>query len=171
MFDVDEVKLTTEVNSHLAHLGATYPKSTAYAIVDQVSENVSFLQFEGKDFEALKPAIEIARVFKDEYEVALIRKANIVSAMAHKDVLRRAKAATNERELEAVFLGTCVANGAKKMAYSPIFGSGRAAATLHYIANDAPLEGKQNLLIDAGAEWRNYAADIVGAQPSRLTNC
>jgi hypothetical protein len=47
------------------------------------------------------------------------------------------------------------------MAYAPIFASGHAAATLHYDANDKPLAEKLNVLVDAGAEWENYASDIV----------
>lgn len=98
---------------------------------------------------------------KDEYEVALIRKANSISAIAHKAVLEKARSATNERELYAVFLQECVSRGGPEMAYHPIMASGRAAATLHYVDNNAPLEGKMNLLIDAGCEYENYASDIV----------
>jgi Xaa-Pro dipeptidase len=51
------------------------------------------------------------------------------------------------------------------MAYHPILAAGTAAATLHYVDNNAPLEGKTNLLIDAGAEWSNYASDITRTFP------
>lgn len=163
LYDVDEVKLTTEVNATLAHLAGTNSNSTIYAIKDQVSDHITFIGFENKDFELLKPAIEVSRVVKDEFEVAMIRKANSVSSLAHKAVVEKAKKASNERELEAVFLERCVANGAKNMAYHPIVAGGTAAATLHYVPNDAPLAGKQLLLIDAGAEWDNYAADIVSS--------
>lgn len=91
----------------------------------------------------------------------MIRKANQISGWGHKAVVERTKTAKNESELEAAFLERCVANGAKEMAYHPILASGRAAATLHYVDNSAPLAGKMNLLIDAGAEWDNYASDIV----------
>lgn len=155
------MKLTTEVNATLAHLANATSNSTIYAINGQVSDHITFIGFDNKDFALLKEAIEVSRVVKDEFEVAMIRKANHVSSLAHKAVVEKAKKASNEMELEAVFLERCVANGAKNMAYHPIVASGTAAATLHYVPNDAPLAGKQNLLIDAGAEWNNYAADIV----------
>lgn len=155
------MKLTTDVNASLAHVASSNSSSTIYAIKDQVSDHITFIGFENKDFELLKPAIEVSRVVKDEFEVAMIRKANAVSSAAHKAVVEKAKKASNERELEAVFLERCVANGAKEMAYHPIVAGGTAAATLHYVPNDAPLAGKQLLLIDAGAEWNNYASDIV----------
>lgn len=160
-YDVDEVKLTSEINAVLAHLCSANPKSTVYAIENQVSDDVTFIEFENKDYAALKPAIERARVVKDEYEVAMIRKANHISGLAHKAVIERVKTASNEQQLYATFLEKCVANGAPEMAYHPILAAGRAAATLHYVANDATLSGKQNLLLDAGCEWDNYASDIV----------
>ncbi|KAK1249657.1 hypothetical protein MKX08_009660 [Trichoderma sp. CBMAI-0020] len=165
LYDVDEVKLTTEVNASLAHLAGTSASSTVYAIQDQVSDHITFIGFDNKDFGLLKPAIEASRVVKDEFEVAMIRKANAVSSAAHKAVVEKARQASNERELEAVFLERCVASGAKEMAYHPIVASGTAAATLHYVPNDAPLAGKQLLLIDAGAEWNNYASDITRTFP------
>ncbi len=98
---------------------------------------------------------------KPEYELALCAKAIEVLGLAHRAVLDKVRQAKNERELEAVFLGTCIAKGAREQAYHSIVASGRAAATLHYVKNDAPMGGKLNLLLDAGAEWSCYAADIV----------
>ena len=161
-YDVDEVKFTTDVNPTLAHLGSCEAsKSTVYAIADQVSEHITFLGFDEKNFSLLREAIEVCRVVKDDYELALMQKANNISAVAHKLVLERVRNAQNEQELEAVFLGASVSQGAKNQAYSSIVASGRAAATLHYVRNDMPLKGKLNLLLDAGAEWNCYASDIV----------
>ena len=169
-YDVDDVKFTTEVNPVLAHLGASGAK-TVFAIAGQISDNVTFLEFSEKDLKVLKQAIEECRVVKDEYEVALIRKANEVSAGGHKGVMERVKAAGNEMELEGEFIGRCISQGGKEQSYHGIFAAGRAAATLHYVANDAPLEGKQNVLLDAGAEWECYASDIVSPLPFALFTC
>lgn len=120
--------------------------------------------FSAKDTSAVKPAIELARVVKDAYEVALIRRANYVSGLGHVAAMKRAKTATSEHELEASFLERCYSYNAKEMSYHPIFASGRAAATLHYVDNTCSLAGKQNVLVDAGAEYHNYCADIVSQQ-------
>ena len=98
---------------------------------------------------------------KDEYEIALTRKANAISTIAHTAVLKAVKNAKNERELEGLFIERCIANGAREQAYHGIFASGEAAATLHYVKNYEPLEGKLNLLLDAGGEFNCYASDIV----------
>ncbi|GKT52707.1 XAA-Pro dipeptidase [Colletotrichum tofieldiae] len=164
LYDVDDVKYTTDVNAELARLGKG-PKNTVFAIQNQVLDNITFLEFDDKNFSILKDAIERCRVVKDDYEVALTRKANAVSTIGHHAVVEYVKKAKNERELEALFLQRSVANGAKNQAYHGIFAGGRAAATLHYVANDAPLEGKLNLLLDAGTEWNCYASDITRTFP------
>ena len=170
-FDVDEVKYTTEVNATLAHVGASLSsassghKSKVFAIADQVSDHVTFLEFDDKDFKVLKEAIETSRVVKDEYELALMAKASAISSGAHRAAMEQVRRVGNETELEAVVLAAFVAAGAKEQAYHSIVAGGRAAATLHYVANDAPLAGKLNLLLDAGAEWNCYAADITRTFP------
>lgn len=160
-YDVDEVKYSDQVNSTLSGFASSNPGATVFAIENQISDDVSLSGFKSQDLKVLKKSIELARVVKDEYEIALIRKANYISGLAHKAVVQRAKTATNEQEFEATFLERCVSHGAKEMAYHPILAAGTAAATLHYVDNNAPLTGKTNLLIDAGAEWENYASDIV----------
>lgn len=159
-YDVDAVLPSTELNPMLAKAGGP-AKSTVFAIAERVSDSVTFLEFDNKDFTLLAEAVEESRVIKDEYEIALIKKANEVSAAAHRAVLERVRSARNEYELEGVFVGTSMSQGAKKQAYPSIVASGRSAATLHYVHNDKPLAGKDLLLLDAGAEWNCYAADIV----------
>jgi Xaa-Pro dipeptidase len=95
----------------------------------------------------------------------LISFANTVSAAAHIAVMKAARHATNERELEALFLKTCMERGCREQAYHSIVASGTAAATLHYVKNSAPLEGKLNILLDAGAEADCYASDITRTFP------
>jgi Xaa-Pro dipeptidase len=170
-FDVDEVKFTDGLNAELVSMAAagsgSRAKSKVFAIAEQVSPHVTFVQFDDKDLVALKLAIETCRVVKDEYEIALMRKANDISGEAHRAVLDEIArdTAKNEAELEAVFLAKCVANKAKNQAYHSIVASGRGGATLHYVANDQPLEGRLNLLLDGGCEWDCYAADITRVFP------
>ncbi|KAI1144444.1 peptidase M24, structural domain-containing protein [Hypoxylon sp. FL0543] len=163
-YDVDAVLPSTELNPTLARLGSG-PASTVFAIADRVSDEVTFLEFTNKDFTVLGEAIDECRVIKDEYEIALIKKANEISGVAHKAVLERVKNAKNEYELEGVFVGTSISQGAKKQAYPSIVASGRAAATLHYVHNNKDLAGKDLLLLDAGAEWSCYASDITRTFP------
>lgn len=136
-------------------------KQTVFSIAGQVSDHITFLGFEDTDSALLKEAIEECRVVKDEYEIALTLKANEISTVAHTAVLKAVKNATNERELEALFLQKSIVNGCREQAYHSIVASGTAGSTLHYVKNNQPLEGKLNLLLDAGGEYNCYAADIV----------
>ncbi|KAJ9669814.1 hypothetical protein H2201_000200 [Coniosporium apollinis] len=162
-YDVDAVLPSTEVNGYLA--SSETPKSTVFAIPDQVSDHITFLPFRESKLDLLKTAIEECRVRKTPYEIALIRHANTVSTAAHTAVMRAVSTAANERELEAIFLKTCIERGCRNQAYSSIVASGTSAATLHYVRNDAPLAGKLNLLLDAGAELDCYASDITRTFP------
>ncbi|KAH8674319.1 peptidase M24, structural domain-containing protein [Xylariales sp. PMI_506] len=171
-YDVDAVLPSTELNATLAHLGSNSgggSNSTVYAIADRVADHVTFLEFDNKDLTTLVEAVDECRVVKDEYEIALIRHANIISGAAHRAVLENVRTSANEFELEGVFLGECARRGAKKQAYPSIVASGRAAATLHYVHNDKDLypggTAKDLLLLDAGAEWLNYASDITRTFP------
>jgi len=157
------VLLSSSVNAQLA--SAELPKSTVYAIHNQVSENITFLPFNNTDFDLLKRAIESCRVVKTPYEVALIQHANAVSTAAHVAVMKAARNASNEREMEALFLKTCIELGLREQAYHGIFASGTSCATLHYVKNNAPMHGKLNMLVDAGAECSCYASDITRTFP------
>lgn len=172
LYDIDEVLSTTDVNNVLSILASKVGTSGfVFAIDGQISDNVSFKDFPDTDKVALKTAIEECRAVKDAYEVAMIRKANEVTAQAHVAVLRAAKSATNERELEAAFIGTCIAQGCREMAYHPIVASGTSSATLHYVNNDEPLidastnKKKLNLLLDAAGEYKAYCADVTRTFP------
>lgn len=125
----------------------------------------------------LRPAIDDCRAYKDAFEISLLRNAIAVTRSAHiavQTLLRRTQGLMpelalenlTEADLEGVFRGTCVALHAKYQAYDPIVCTGRACSTLHYTRNSAPLgPSKQLLLIDAGAEWDCYAADITRTYP------
>ncbi|KAG0156547.1 hypothetical protein PDIDSM_3728 [Penicillium digitatum] len=120
---------------------------------------------------SLKIAIEETRVIKDAYEVALLRKANDISTKAHIAAIQASKTATNESEIEAAIIGACIANGCREQSYHPIVAGGGGGATLHYVRNDVDLvdpitqQRKNNVLIDAGGEYKTYCADITRVIP------
>lgn len=163
-YDVDQVKTTAEVNSHLASK-STSAQSTIFSIPDQVSDDITFLPYKQKNFDLLKLAIETCRITKSDYEVALLRKANEVSAAGHVAAMKAAWKATNETELEAAFVKACLERNAKNQAYQPIVAAGENGATLHYNHNNASITTQNLLLMDAGCEWDNYCADVTRTFP------
>jgi Xaa-Pro dipeptidase len=163
-YDVDDCKTTKEVNPHLASESES-AQSTVYAIQEQVSDEITFLSYKDKEFSLLKPAIEYSRVTKSDYEIALIRKANVISTNAHVNVMKAAAKAKNECELEAVFLKSCVERNAKNQAYHSIVAAGENGATLHYVHNADSIQNQNLLLLDAGCEVDCYASDITRTFP------
>lgn len=80
--------------------------------------------------------------------------------------MKSARGAANERQLEATFRAHCLANDCRDQSYDPIFARGPNGATLHYQANDAELtDTSMSVLVDAGAQYRTYCADITRAFP------
>lgn len=163
-YDVDDVLYSNEVNVALASYGPD-KSITVYAIPEQVSDHINFLNFHATEFSSLRTAIDECRVVKDSYEVALIRKANEISTLAHIEAAKVVLTATNEQEIYGAFIGTCISNGAHEQAYHSICASGTSCSTLHYIRNDQPLRERLNILLDAGAEYECYCADITRTFP------
>ncbi|EGP87569.1 peptidase M24, partial [Zymoseptoria tritici IPO323] len=170
-YDIDEVLTTDELKSGKSLVNMLQKQQT---IVHVIEDRADLAVFKADSVVAFKPdinyewlrkAIEICRVVKDDFEIALIRHANIVSSYAHEQVLAAATRASNERELNAVFVMHCHANGCKEQAYGCICAAGTAGSTLHYVHNDMPLEGKDNILLDAGGEYNCYCADITRTFP------
>lgn len=166
-FHVDSVLPSTDLPSELASLSQRNG-SALLAIATQVSSSplsLDLAAFQATDLASLHPAIDTCRVIKDPYEVASVRHANRVSTAAHIAVMHALKRVSNERELEAMFIERCLALGCKEQAYHGIFGAGTNAATLHYVGNDLDLKGKLNVMVDAGAEWGCYCADVTRTLP------
>lgn len=174
LYDVDHVKYTSDVNSTLAKIATVQGGSTiVYGIDGQIADDIKISSsgFSSANLGDLKTVIGDARVVKDAYEIALLRRANDISAKGHIAIAKAARAASNERELEAAWLSGCIANGCREQSYHPIFAGGANGATLHYVKNDEYLvdqvtkKRKGNLLIDAGGEYRTYCADITRVVP------
>lgn len=105
------------------------------------------------------------RLFKDDEELAVMRRAAEISAQAHCEAMRLARPGIHEYELEGRIISHCTAAGARFQAYSPIVGGGANACILHYINNDAPIADGDLVLIDAGCELDCYASDITRTFP------
>ena len=104
------------------------------------------------------------RLFKSEAEIAVMRYAAQVSAQAHTRAMQVCQPAMFEYQIEAEFLHI-FRQHRMDCAYTTIVGGGKNACILHYIENNEALRDGDLLLIDAGAEHDNYAADITRTFP------
>jgi Xaa-Pro aminopeptidase len=117
------------------------------------------------EFVALEHELHEQRLFKAPAEIRLMRKAAEVSVLAHKRAMRACKPGRHEYEIEAELLHEFALHGLRSPAYPCIVAGGGNACVLHYTENSARLEDGDLLLIDAGAECGNYAADITRTFP------
>lgn len=117
-------------------------------------------------FMDVAPSLHEMRLFKSPAEIATLQKAVDITSGAHIRAMQACKPNSYEYQLEALLLYEFKAHGAQSPAYTSIVGSGRNSCILHYIANDKKIENGDLVLIDAGAEVNNYAADITRTFPA-----
>lgn len=113
----------------------------------------------------LRHILDEQRIIKSPDELACIRKACDVTASAHLQAMQIAAPDLYEYSLEAELLHCFYKHGSRHVAYNPIVATGSNACILHYVANKAKLEAGQLVLIDAGCEIGNYAADVTRTFP------
>ncbi len=113
----------------------------------------------------IRPEIDEMRLFKDEYEISLMRRAANIASNAHKLAMKSARPGMMEYEIEAEFLREFRRMGAQAPSYTPIVACGENACILHYVENNAASKDGDLLLIDAGCELDGYASDITRTFP------
>ena len=110
--------------------------------------------------------VEQLRGTKSAAEVANIRQAVEITALAHREAMSAVQSVRNEFEIQALIEYTFRRNGADRPAFSTIVGSGPNATTLHYNDNDRFFEPNDMIVMDIGASYRGYAADITRTVPA-----
>lgn len=113
----------------------------------------------------LLPMVHELRLFKSEQEIEYMRQAASISAAGHLRLMQSCQPGQMEYQLEAVFNAYCLELGCRGLAYNSIVAGGNNSCTLHYTANDQALRAGDLVLIDAGGEYKNYAADITRTFP------
>jgi Xaa-Pro aminopeptidase len=117
-------------------------------------------------FKRLAPLIYDLRTIKEPEELEMIRKACDITGKAFRRVLGFTKPGVMEYEIEAEVVHEFIRNGAAGHSYSPIIASGANACILHYNENDRPCNDGDLILLDFGAEYGNYAADLSRTIPA-----
>jgi Xaa-Pro dipeptidase len=164
-YDVDEVYYSDELADYLADWQHYDRNKGSLYILHGHARSMREHPHWRVDFTSLLPAMNIARMIKDEHEIKLIRKANDISSNAHKIVLANILKFKNEAQVQGLFLDVCVSHQAKEQAYDPIAASGPNAGTLHYDTNNEDFGNRQLMCLDAGCEFELYASDITRTFP------
>lgn len=105
------------------------------------------------------------RSIKSPIEVALIRHACEITEKAFRRVLSFVKPGVYEYEIEAEIIYEFIRNRATGHAYEPIIASGANANVLHYNDNNQQCKSGELILMDFGADYANYCADLSRTIP------
>lgn len=110
--------------------------------------------------------IDSIRRIKSAAELDFIRRAVNVSVAAHRDAMRAVAPGMNEFEVQALIEYDFRRNGVDRPSFSTIVGSGPNSTTLHYNADDRFIEANDVIVMDLGASYRGYAADVTRTVPA-----
>jgi Xaa-Pro aminopeptidase len=105
------------------------------------------------------------RLVKSPGEIALMRQAAKISAMAHNRAREFAQPGVYEYQVQAEIEHVFRKEGAIGIAYPSIVASGANACVLHYIENNRQMQDHELLLIDAGCSFGYYNGDITRTFP------
>lgn len=113
----------------------------------------------------IAPLMSKLRAVKSRYELEQMQEACNITEKAFRRILKFVKPGVKEYEIEAEFVHEFVRNGSRGFAYEPIIASGANSCVLHYIENNKACKPGDVLLLDVGAEYANYNADMTRTIP------
>lgn len=143
------------------HPYTVYPAAVSpdLAAFRQVGERVPGVAIEDKT----QLLIEMRSV-KSEAELALMQQAVKATVAGYEAALATIRPGVSEQAVAFALESAFRVHGGEH-AYNPIVGGGLNATVLHYMDNDQPLQAGELVLIDAGASFAGYAADVTRTFP------
>ncbi len=105
------------------------------------------------------------RSIKSKEEIEVVQKAIDITEVAFWRLLQFIKPGVTEYEIEAEIFHSFLSQRSAGPAYGSIIASGNNARTLHYVSNNAICEDGEMVLMDFGAEYGNYCADLTRTVP------
>jgi Xaa-Pro aminopeptidase len=116
-------------------------------------------------YERSAPIMKELRAIKTKEEVAVTQTAVDITHKAFQRVMKFIKPGVFEHEIEAEITHEFLRNRATRHAYDCIIASGDRARVLHYVENNSECKSGELILMDFGAEYGNYCADLTRTIP------
>ena len=148
-----------------------------YSLIEQFKEKVNYpsketlnvareAQVNNLNTKQLPLIMGTLRGRKTPEELTLLRKAVSISCMAQREVMKAIKPGMSEREIQGIHEFVFKKYQAEHTGYPSIVGAGHNGCILHYIENYKPnVSNTELILIDLGAEYHGYTADITRTIP------
>jgi Xaa-Pro aminopeptidase len=171
----DSVIPFPEMRATLEKLAKLYP--TLYTILPYEKENggyphekevvdwirTSILQTKLKD---IRSNIEVLRQIKSPGEIAFLTQAIELSLDAHLAAMRMMRPGLHEYEIAAKMVEVHAMGGSEAEGYAPIIGAGPNSTALHYDKLARKIEDGDIVVLDVGAQYAGYSADITRTIPA-----
>jgi len=160
--------LLNDVRDHPRNTFDLFALQTAFTefIVDQTELSKPEDSVVTIDQEVLPAIVGSLREIKTEQEIAILKQAVAMSAIGQIEVMKAIHPEISERELQGIHEFVFKKYGAKHVGYPSIVGAGAHGCVLHYTANTSDQVGNQLVLMDVGAEFQNYTADVTRTIPA-----
>ncbi|MEO7923754.1 MAG: aminopeptidase P N-terminal domain-containing protein [Chitinophagaceae bacterium] len=146
-----------------------YDKADLYDLMEQFKQKTAMPQqltqqrkFDNKLFRELTGQL---REIKTEEEMDLIRKAVEISCQGQNEVMKAVNPNMSELEIQGLHEYVHKKYGAEEVGYGSIVGAGENGCILHYMENAKTKVGTSMLLMDVGAEYHGYTADVTRTVP------
>jgi Xaa-Pro aminopeptidase len=114
----------------------------------------------------LGECMAILRQIKTQAEMVLLRKAIEISNQAHMELMRAVDSTWTEYQVQAAIQYEFMKRGAEACGYPSICGAGENSCILHYVTNRKPMDRNDLIVVDCGAEYHGYTADITRTLPA-----
>lgn len=136
-----------------------YPEKNTTSLAVEPSKN-------NLDMKGLTDQMANLRGVKTKEEIELVRKAVSISCMGQIEVMKAINPGMSEREIQGIHEFVYKKYQAEDLGYPSIVGAGHNGCILHYIDNYKPsVSSKELILMDLGAEFHGYTADITRTIP------
>lgn len=134
---------------------------------DEIKQKVT-LELKGNNLNsaALSEIMNTLRETKTEEEMVLLKKAVEISSVGQIEVMKAMHPNMSETEIQGVHEFVYKKYGAEYEGYPSIVGGGKNGCILHYIENNKPKVGDELVLMDLGAEYHGYTADVTRTIPA-----
>jgi Xaa-Pro aminopeptidase len=117
------------------------------------------------DVKRLAPIMNKIRMVKEVEEINALSQAIQITNQGFRRILDFMKPGVFEYEIEAEFIHEFIKNKSGGFAYTPIIASGASSCVLHYIENEKECHSGDLILLDVGASYANYNADMTRTIP------
>jgi Xaa-Pro aminopeptidase len=161
----NDVRNEARDSSDLYDLIAQFKAKVNYPSTDALSVNRE-PQKNNLNTKGLGPIMSALRGVKTPEELEMIKKAVRISCAGQVEVMKAMKPGMSEREIQGIHEYVFKKYQAEDIGYPSIVGAGHNGCILHYIDNYKPnITTKELILMDLGAEYRGYTADITRTIP------